>query len=192
MGQGPRRRWRQVDRCQVQVLGCRNEFRGASSRELVLVRQRWGNDCGPAALATVAAYHGSPLDYDDFSNRIALDRNGTNLLALSRIAERLGFRAEGVRASYDAIPKCTLPAIAHIRSGVGGRHFVVVYRWTSAHVVLADPAVGLRKLSRRTFCRRSTGYLLIIRPPPTPSVRAAASSTQAIMARWSRRSTSNF
>jgi ATP-binding cassette subfamily B protein len=54
-----------------------------------------------------------------------------------------------------------LPAIAHLRRRLGGGHFVVVHRWTSAYVVIADPAVGLRKLSRRAFRRRSTGYLLI-------------------------------
>ncbi len=35
---------------------------------------------------------------------------------------------------------CTLPAIAHVRRRVGGGHFVVIHRWTSTHVVLADPA----------------------------------------------------
>jgi ABC-type bacteriocin/lantibiotic exporter with double-glycine peptidase domain len=149
-------------------VNARGRFRGASSRDFPLVRQSWGNDCGPAALATVAAYHGCPFDYDDFSSEHALDRQGTNLLALSQIAERLGFQAQGIRASYDAIPNCTLPAIAHMRGRVGGGYFVVVHRWTAAHVVLADPAVGLRKLSRRAFCRRSTGYLLIIQPPPMP------------------------
>lgn len=162
-----------MDRSQVQVLGSRRNararLRSALLRELPLVHQRWGNDCGPAALATVTAYHGCPFDYDHFSNEVPLDRDGTDLLALSRIAERLGFRTQGIRASYDEIAKCTLPAIAHIRRRVGGGHFVVVHRWTPEHVVLADPAVGLWKLSRRAFCRRATGYLLIIQPGPTPS-----------------------
>lgn len=149
-------------------MNARGRSRDASSRELPLVRQNSGNDCGPAALATIAAYHGRRFDYDDFSHGVALDRHGTDLLALSRIAERLGFQAQGIKASYDAIPSCTLPAIAHIRRRLGGGHFVVVQQWNSAHVVLADPAAGLRKLSRRAFSQRSTGYLLIIQPAPTP------------------------
>jgi ABC-type bacteriocin/lantibiotic exporter with double-glycine peptidase domain len=152
----------------VVPVNARGGSRRASSRTLPVVRQRSGNDCGPASLATVANYHGCRIDYDNLCEEAAVDRQGTDLLALSRIAERLGFRAQGIKASYDAIPKFTLPAIAHIRRRIGDGHFVVIHRWTSTHVVLADPAVGLRKLSRRAFCRRSTGYILIIQPAPTP------------------------
>src|SRR4051812_14249314 len=105
------------------------KMRDASSPDLPLIRQSWGNDCGPAALATVAAYHGCPFAYDDLADELALDRGGTDLLTLSRVAKRMGFLAEGVKASYDDIPHCRLPAIAHIRR-IGGGHFVVIYRWT--------------------------------------------------------------
>ena len=157
-------------------VNARGRIRDASSRQLPIVRQRSGNDCGPAALATVAFYHGRRIDYDNLCDVAAVDRQGTDLLALARIAERLGFRAQGIKASYDAIPTCTLPAVAHIRRRVGDGHFVVIHRWTSTHVLLADPAVGLRKLSRRAFCRRSTGYLLIIQPPRTPRSRVITKS----------------
>jgi ABC-type bacteriocin/lantibiotic exporter with double-glycine peptidase domain len=129
-----------------------------------LVRQRLHNDCGLAALATVAACHGRGFDPEGFSHEVTLDRHGTDLLTLSRLARDLGFEARGIRASYDAIPACTLPAIAHVRGRFGAGHFVVLHRWASTHVVLADPAVGLRKLSRRAFCRRSTGYFLVLEP----------------------------
>jgi ABC-type bacteriocin/lantibiotic exporter with double-glycine peptidase domain len=146
-----------VDRSEVQVL--RSQLR----------RQIDQNDCGLAALATVAAHHGRRFDQRDWSNELTLDRDGTDLLSLSRIAESLGFEARGVRASYDAIAKCRLPAIAHWRRRFGGGHFVVVHRWTSRDVIVADPAVGLRRLSRRAFCRRSSGYFLLLEPVgPTP------------------------
>ena len=148
-------------------MSARGRSRDATLRELPLVRQNRGNDCGPAALATIAAYHGCRFDYDDFSRELILDRHGTDLHALSRIAERLGFQVQGIKASYDAIPRCTLPAIAHIRHRLGGGHFVVLQQWNSTHVVIADPAAGLRTLSRSAFSQRSTGYLLLIQPAPT-------------------------
>ena len=146
----------------VNTLG---RMHAGSPQELPLVRQSRGNDCGPAALATVAAYHGCPFAYDDLADEIALDRWGTDLLTLTRVAKRRGFLAEGIKASYDDIPQCRLPAIAHIRR-VGGGHFVVIYRWTPTHVIIGDPAVGVQTISRRAFRRRSTGYLLIIHPAP--------------------------
>jgi ABC-type bacteriocin/lantibiotic exporter with double-glycine peptidase domain len=57
-----------------------------------------------------------------------------------------------------------LPAIAHIRRRFGGGHFVVIYQWTPSYVVIGDPAVGLKTIAQRAFCRRSTGYLLLIQP----------------------------
>ena len=132
--------------------------------QVPVVRQRRGNDCGLAALATVVAHHGRPAAYHELAGRVVLDRDGTDLLTLARLAERVGFRTRGVKASYEAIPGCPLPAIAHVRCRLGSGHFVVLHRWTPEYVVVADPARGLRRLSRRAFCRRSTRYLLIVQP----------------------------
>ena len=94
MGEGPRCRRPEIDRYQGQVL----EGLGAASPHPI-VRQQRGNDCGPAALATVAAFHGRSVDWNELCAEAALDRNGTDLLALSRIAAGLGLRAQGIRAS---------------------------------------------------------------------------------------------
>jgi ABC-type bacteriocin/lantibiotic exporter with double-glycine peptidase domain len=145
-------------------------MRSASSPDLPLVRQREGNDCGPAALATIAAYHGCSFAYDDLAEEIALDRGGTDLLTLSVVARRIGFHTQGIKVSYDDIPQCRLPAIAHVHRWVGGGHFVVIYRCTPTRVVLGDPAAGLQTISRTAFCRRSTGYLLIIQPARPPAI----------------------
>jgi ABC-type bacteriocin/lantibiotic exporter with double-glycine peptidase domain len=159
VGQGSRGHRPEAHRHWGQVL----RLRGPLAPELPIVRQRWGNDCGPAALATVAVHYGHPVE-NDVWDAIALDRQGADLLALSRSAERLGFWTRGVKASYDGIGNCPLPAIAHVRRRFGVGHFIVVHRWTATHVVIADPAVGLRRMSRRAFCRRWTGYLLTVVP----------------------------
>ena len=183
MGQGSRRHWLKKYRYQGQVLGgamdaCRQPRRGSLSHGLALIRQSWGNDCGPAALATVAAHYGCQFAYDDLAAEMPLDSRGTDLLALSRVAKLMGFRPHGVKASYGDISHCPFPAIAHIHRWFGGGHFVVVYRWSPTHVVVGDPAVGLRVLSRRAFCRRSSGLFLIIEPPsflepPFPDLKKA-------------------
>src|SRR5262249_5690705 len=65
---------------------------------------------------------------------------------------------------YDALPGVPLPAIAHVRTGEGLGHFVVLYRVGGNGVVVADPARGVETLSRDEFCRRWTGYLLLLVP----------------------------
>jgi ABC-type bacteriocin/lantibiotic exporter with double-glycine peptidase domain len=138
-----------------------------SGREFMVVRQRRGNDCGPAALATVTAAHGRAFDYPDLVDDAALDRQGTDLLSLARMAGRRGFSARAVKAGYCAIADCPLPAIAQFRRPLGGRHFVVLLGWSVDSVTIADPAVGLVRLSRAAFRRRSTGYFLLVEPTAT-------------------------
>ncbi len=132
-----------------------------AGREISVIWQRRENDCGPTALATIAACHGVLVDVEALTADLALEQDGTDLLALSRAIGIIGFRTRLDRASYDAIPTCTLPAIAHMRSG-GTGHFVVLQRWSPGHVVVADPAVGVRRFSRKAFCRCATGFLLLV------------------------------
>jgi ABC-type bacteriocin/lantibiotic exporter with double-glycine peptidase domain len=149
--------------------GCMDEATPVRmSSELTIIKQRRWSDCGPAALATVIEHHGSPADSDYIADAVALGRGGTDLLSLSQVAKRLGFWTQGSKGSYNAIPNLSLPVIAHVRRLLGGGHFVVVYGWNPLNVVLADPAIGIRKVSRRAFCRQWTGYLLTVAPAPRP------------------------
>jgi ABC-type bacteriocin/lantibiotic exporter with double-glycine peptidase domain len=137
-----------------------------------LVRQRHGNDCGPAALATIAAVHGRRLDYRELVDDAALDRDGVDMFTLARMAKAHGFSVRVVRADGAAIGDCPLPAIAHLRGRFGWGHFVVVFNYDADAVTVADPAVGVRTLTRARYERRSTGYLLLAEPSPhEPALR---------------------
>jgi ABC-type bacteriocin/lantibiotic exporter with double-glycine peptidase domain len=144
-----------------------------------LVRQRHGNDCGPAALATIAAAQGRLLDYRGLLDDAALDRHGTDLLTLARLAQRHGFSVRAVQADHGAISDCPLPAIAQLRCRLGGHHFVVLLSCDTDSVTVADPAVGLRTLPRASYERRSTGYLLLVEPP-VPGARGRHRSGSAV------------
>ncbi len=72
-------------------------------RRLVVVRQSDQNDCGAAALATVALYHGLPIGLEQMRDLTGTDRLGTNLFALHRAAEKLGFSARAVRTSWESL-----------------------------------------------------------------------------------------
>jgi predicted double-glycine peptidase len=56
-------------------------------------------------------------------------------------------------------------------------HFVVLHYVDNDGVIVADPALGICKLSRRDFCAAWTGNLLLIEPrgkaDGTPRIRAA-------------------
>ena len=115
------------------------------------VRQNDETDCGAAALATLARYYRRPLSVEQMRDLAGTDRIGTNLLGLLQAAEQLGFAARAVKGSIETLPQVPLPAIAHVLTAEGRGHFVVVYRVREDSVVIADPACGVRQLSRDEF-----------------------------------------
>lgn len=136
----------------------------ASVSDLAIVKQERASDCGVATLATIAKYYACTVRYSKIVELVGTDSSGTNLLVLSRAAERLGFCTQGMKGTYDAIASVTLPAIVHLLSRTGRGHFVVLHRWNSRGVIVADPAVGIREIPRVEFCDSWTGYLLTVLP----------------------------
>ncbi len=138
------------------------------------VRQVDGSDCGAAALATVARHHGLKLGLQTLRDLAGTDRVGTTLLGLARAAEKMGFTAQAVKGSCEALGSAPLPAIAHVVTPAGHGHFVVVYRVDQRTVTVADPARGIEQLPADQFAAQWTGYLLLLAPSETRSVDLAA------------------
>ena len=151
-------------------------------RKDACVRQHDQSDCGAAALATVALHYRRPLGLEQLRDLAGTDRIGTNLLGLLQAAERLGFTARGVKGVYEALSQVSLPAIAHIKTEEGLGHFVVLHRVRGHAVVVADPGRGVRQLSREEFCRRWTGYLLLL----VPERQASAAAVRTPASPWGR------
>jgi ATP-binding cassette subfamily B protein len=128
-----------------------------------MVPQHNATDCGPAALATVAAFYGKRTSLARLRDLAGTDRRGTTLAGLCNAAEEIGFRARAVRATREALAQTKLPAIAHWHESERS-HFVVLFRATRKRVIVGDPAAGIRKLSCADFHRNWTGVLLLVTP----------------------------
>ncbi len=118
------------------------------------VRQLDAMDCGAAALAMVCRHYGRAVSLARIRQLCFTSTDGTSLRALCRAATELGLAARPVKASPRNVPQMPLPAIVHWE----GNHWVVLYDVTDTHVRIADPALGLRRLSRADFERRWSGY----------------------------------
>ncbi|MFN7926970.1 MAG: peptidase domain-containing ABC transporter [Blastocatellia bacterium] len=119
-------------------------------------------DCGAACLAMILRYNGKHVSINRLRELANVGREGASLHSVAQAGEALGFHTRGLRASYDHLLKIELPAIVHWE----GYHYIVLYEAKPDRVVVADPAVGLRKLSREEFERGWTGYLLQLTPTP--------------------------
>ena len=128
------------------------------------VEQHSEEDCGAACLATVARQYGKRLPLSRIRELVGTGQDGTTLLGLRRGADALGFQARAVRANaqlieqLEAIP---LPAICHWN----GKHWVVLHGRRGRQWVIADPAVGVRFLSREQLLQNWTnGVMLLLQP----------------------------
>jgi ATP-binding cassette subfamily C protein len=119
------------------------------------------SDCGAACFASIAKYYGRTLAIAHIREIVGTAQQGTTLLGLKRGAEALGFNAQGVKASpeiLDQIDALPLPAIIHWL----GYHWVVMYGRQGNKYVIADPAVGIRYLSRKELIEGWQNYIMLL------------------------------
>ena len=138
------------------------------------VRQTDQSDCGAAALATMALHYKIPVGLERMRELTGTDRSGANMRGLQMAVDRLGFSSRAVKGSWESLPALPTPFVAHIRAQDGSGHFVVIHRVRRNSVLVADPAVGLRTLSREDFQACWTGYLLLAAPDPANQGAARA------------------
>ena len=130
------------------------------ARRLPVVLQGQRTDCGLAALAMVAQYHGREIGLEAMRSEFRhLDR-GPSLQSILAIAAALGFSARPLRAGVDELGKLALPAILHWQFD----HFVVLERVGKRHVAIVDPAVGRRSVERRELSESFTGVAVELQP----------------------------
>ncbi len=128
------------------------------------VLQHSEEDCGAACLAAITKHHGRTFTISRIREAVGTGQQGTTLLGLKRGAEALGFNARSVKASAEILDKlgsAPLPAVIHWR----GYHWVVLYGQRGKKYVVADPAVGIRYLSRTELTQGwVNGVMLLLEP----------------------------
>ena len=111
-------------------------------------------DCGAASLGMICRHFGRKVSLARIRQLCHTATDGTSLKALVRAATELGLAARALKASFRNLPMMPLPAIVHWE----GDHWIVLYDVDPEFVRVADPALGLRKLPRREFESKWTGY----------------------------------
>jgi ATP-binding cassette subfamily B protein len=126
-------------------------------------------DCGPTCLRMIAKHYGRNYTQETISKLSEINREGVSLLGLSAAAENIGFRSLGAKVTITQLTETSLPCILHWRQN----HFVVLYKVKADQFYLADPAVGIVKLSIADFKRNwqsdnntTEGIALMVSPSP--------------------------
>lgn len=129
-----------------------------------VVLQHSEEDCGAACIATVAKHYGRTFAIGRVREAVGTGSRGTSLLGLSRGAETLGFNVRKVKAGLEfveSLHKAPLPAIIHWK----GYHWVVLYGQKGRKYAIADPAIGIRYLTRDELIEGwGNGVMLLLLP----------------------------
>ena len=116
------------------------------------VKQHDITDCGAACLATISKQNGYKIGITQIREVAGTDKQGTNAYGVIKAAEQLGFSAKGVKGNKDAFfSEFPLPCIAHVVVDGSLLHYVVIHKITKKQVIIADPAVGIAKLTPEEF-----------------------------------------
>jgi ATP-binding cassette subfamily B protein len=130
------------------------------------VKQHDATDCAAACLAMICLYYKKETTITRLRDMMGTDLKGTNLIGLSKCAEKLGFENASVRVDEEGFrSKYTLPCIANIVTKEGMSHFIVVYKIGKNKIIVGDP--GKENTERQDideFLKRFTRALLIFRP----------------------------
>lgn len=135
-------------------------------RRYAYVEQHSEEDCGAACVATVARHYGKKVSMALVRQLVGTGHQGTTLLGLRRGADELGFNCRALRTDVDEtffrdVDQIDLPAILHWK----GNHWVVLHAVERDVVVIADPAVGVRRLPYDEFLEDwGDGVLLTLQP----------------------------
>jgi ATP-binding cassette subfamily C protein len=131
-----------------------------------LVLQHSKEDCGAACLVSIAKYYGRTFTLTRTREAVGTGQLGTSLLGLRRGAEMLGFYARSASASpeiLDRLQDIPLPAIIHWR----GKHWTILYGKRGKKYIIGDPAVGIRRLSRRELSEYWQDWVILLLQPDT-------------------------
>jgi ATP-binding cassette, subfamily B, bacterial CvaB/MchF/RaxB len=125
-----------------------------------VVMQTEAAECGIACLAMIAGYHGHRIDLGTLRRRHPVSLKGVTLKSLLKVARDLHFSCRALRLDLEHLSELQLPAILHWDMD----HFVVLKKVTRSHLVLHDPAYGVKRLSISEAGKHLTGIALELFP----------------------------
>lgn len=124
------------------------------------IEQQSAADCGTTCLAMISQYWGKRLSINMLRNLANVGQSGVSLKNLAKTAEKIGYHARPVRASFNSLLEQKKPWIAHWQ----GDHYVVVYRIKGDRILIADPAKNKKLITHKEFLAGWTGYALLLEP----------------------------
>jgi len=132
----------------------------SSKPRLNIVMQAEASECGLACVAMIANFHGNRISLDRLRQVNPVSIQGSNLTQIMQLGDLLGFSCRALKVQLAELNELNTPCILHWNF----QHFVVLNKITKTHCEIADPALGLRKLSMQQVSDAFTGVAIEMQP----------------------------
>jgi ATP-binding cassette subfamily B protein RaxB len=117
-----------------------NRVRRAMGTSVPVILQDEMSECGMAAIAMIASYHGHDLTLRQMRQRCTVARDGMSLFQIIKVSETLGFACRPLKVMLDGLRQVRAPSILFWNK----MHFVVLEAVERRGVRIVDPALGRR------------------------------------------------
>lgn len=154
-------------------------------KRLPHVLQAETSECGLACLAMIAGYYGHYTDLPTLRRRFSLSLKGMTARHLLEMAHTLGLQGRPLKLEMHELSQLQAPCVLHWDLD----HFVVLQKVGRHHIVIHDPAVGVRRLSHAEVAKHFTGVAVEFskgpsfqrrRADPPVSLRSLAGTIQGL------------
>jgi len=135
-------------------------LRFSSKPQLNIVMQAEASECGLACVAMLANFHGNQISLDKLRQISPASNQGSNLTEIMQIGELLGLSCRALKVQLSELRELSTPCVLHWNF----QHFVVLKKMNKHDCEIADPALGLRKLSTQQVSEAFTGIALEMQP----------------------------
>lgn len=129
-------------------------------RTLPLILQNEAAECGLACLGMVCGFYGRRFDMLTLRQRFSTTLKGATLAHLIDMANRLQLSSRALRLDLHELRELRLPCVLHWNLN----HFVVLKAVGKQHIVIHDPAAGVRKVGMAEVSRAFSGIALELWP----------------------------
>lgn len=117
-------------------------------------------ECGLACLGMVCGFYGRRFDMLTLRQRFSTTLKGATLAHLIDMANRLQLSSRALRLDLHELRELRLPCVLHWNLN----HFVVLKAVGKQHIVIHDPAAGVRKVGMAEVSRAFSGIALELWP----------------------------
>lgn len=125
-------------------------------KKLAVFKQDQRSECGHACVAMISNFHGHQVDLFSLRMIETPSMNGSSMLDLIRLFEKLDFTTRAIRVEVDELKQVQCPAILHWNLN----HFVVLKAVYKNYIMIHDPAIGEIKVSLDKVSDTFTGVVL--------------------------------